>query len=179
MRRRDRTWEEKNHTHNLLGVKKLLGLVLLGSLMVSSAQAQPLSVVYPPANHETKAERIFLIGTAPPDGEVLVDGKPISRSQAGHFAPSFPLQVGDNLFTLQYQNQQVRVKVKRLANTPEPPVGLAFGKGSLTPSVDIARLPGELICFSAIAPPNAMVSVKLGDRIISLLPQFQQVQLPA
>lgn len=108
-----------------------------------------------------------------------MNGKPVARSQAGHFAPTFPLQPGDNLFTVQYQNQQVQIKVKRLASTPQAPVGLSFGKDSLTPAVDIARLPGELICFGAIAPPNANVSVKLGNQLIPLLPQSQQVQLPA
>ncbi len=148
--------------------------------MTSPAWAeQSLSVVYPPADHQTTSERIFLIGTAPPVGDVLVNGKPIERSPAGHFAPSFPLHLGDNLFTLRYQNQQVQIQVKRLAATPEAPVGLAFGKDSLTPSVDIAKLPGELVCFGAIAPPNATVFVQLGKQTISLLPQPQQLQLPA
>jgi len=140
---------------------------------------QPLSVVYPPANHQTVADRIFLVGTAPPSGKVLVNSKPIERSRAGHFAPSFPLRVGDNTFTVQYQNQQVQLNVQRQDPTPAPPVGLAFGKDSLTPNVDIARMPGELVCFSAIAPPNATVFVQLGNDNIRLLPQLQQVQLPA
>ena len=146
--------------------------------MASPAWAeQPLAVVYPPSDHKTTSEQIFFIGTAPPVGEVLVNGKRINRSQSGHFAPSFPLQLGDNLFTLRYQNQQVQIKVKRLSTAQPPPVGLAFGKDSLTPSEDIALLPGELICFGAIAPPNATVSVGLGNQIIPLLPQ-SQVQLP-
>lgn len=162
-------------------MKKLLGLVVLGTfIMISPAKAErSLSVVYPPANHQTRSDRIFLIGSAPPTGEVLVNGKPIARSQAGHFAPTFPLQLGDNLFTLQFQNQQVQIKVKRLASTLEPPVGLAFGKDSLTPTVDIARLPGEVICFGAIAPPNAQILVNLGTQRIALWPQPQPVQLPA
>ncbi len=148
--------------------------------MVSPVWAeQPLSVVYPPPEHQTTSDRIFLIGSAPPTGEVLVNGKPLARSHAGHFAPTFPLQLGDNIFTLQYQNQQVQIKAKRLASTPQAPVGLVFGKDSLTPSVDIARLPGELICFGAIAPPNANVAVKLGNQLIPLRQQPQQVQLPA
>jgi N-acetylmuramoyl-L-alanine amidase len=165
-------------------VKKLFGLFFLGTLFVlvmvrPVGAEQPISVVYPPANHQTVADRIFLIGTAPPSGKVLVNGKPIERSHAGHFAPSFPLRVGDNTFTLQYQNQQVQLKVQRQDTTPAPPVGLAFGKDSLTPKVDIARMPGELVCFSAIAPANATVVVQLGNESISLLPQLQQVQLPA
>lgn len=164
------------------GVNKFLGLALLGSLSVMASPAgaeQPLSVVYPPADHQTTSDRIFLIGSAAPRGEVLVNGKAVARSRAGHFAPTFPLQLGDNLFTLQYLNQQVQIKVKRLASTPQAPVGLAFAKDSLTPSVNIARLPGELICFGAIAPPNARVLVKLGIQLVPLLPQPQQVQLPA
>lgn len=153
--------------------------------MASPAWAdQSLSVVYPPNDHQTTSERIFLVGTAPPVGEVLVNDKRIERSRGGHFAPSFPLQVGDNIFKLRYQGvtgkrQQVQIKVKRLSTAPESPVGLAFAKDSLTPAVDIARLPGELICFGAIAPPKATVSVQLSNQNIPLLPQFQQVQLPA
>lgn len=141
-------------------------------------QAQALSVAYPPANHETTANQIFLIGTAPPKGEVRVNGQPIARSAAGHFAPSFPLQVGDNQFVLQYGNQQLTVRVKRLSTEPEIPTGLAFGQDSLTPAVNIARLPDEWICFSAIAPPNASVAVKLANQTLALQPQTQTVSLP-
>lgn len=161
-------------------MRKLLGLVAFGTVIVSfpARAEQPLSVVYPPADHQTTANQIFLVGTAPPQGEVLVNGKAIARSQAGYFAPTFPLQVGDNLFTLRYQNQQVQIKVKRLSTIEAPPLGLAFAKDSLTPSVDIARVPGDVICFGATAPTNATVSVRLGDRTIPLLPQSQNVQLP-
>ncbi len=139
---------------------------------------QPLFVAYPPANHQTTADRIFLVGTGSPDGEVLVNGNVIARSNSGHFAPSFPLQLGVNEFTLRYHNQQINIKVTRIDTKPKVPVGFAFGKDSLTPTVDMARLPGELICFSAIAPPNATVSVKLADINIPLLPQSQIVDLP-
>jgi N-acetylmuramoyl-L-alanine amidase len=160
-------------------MRNILGLALLGTVITSPAFAeQPLSVVYPPAEHKTTAERIFFIGTAPSAGEVLVNGKAIARSSAGHFAPSFPLQLGENRFTLRYQNQEVQIKVTRTPTEPTPPVGLAFGKDSLTPAVDIARMPSELICFSAIAPPNATVSVKLANQTIPLLPQSQDIQLP-
>ncbi len=124
-------------------VRKILGLVALGSLIASPVSAaQSFSVVYPPANHQTTAQQIFFIGTAPLAGEVLVNGKQISRSRAGHFAPSFPLKLGDNIFTLRYQNQQIQIKVKRLSTAPEIPSGLAFTKDSLTPSVDIALVQG-------------------------------------
>jgi N-acetylmuramoyl-L-alanine amidase len=161
-------------------MKYLLGLAVLGTVMAYPAYAeQTLSVVYPPADHKTTADRIFFLGTAPATGEVQVNGKAIARSPAGHFAPSFPLQLGTNLFTFRYQNQQVQIKVTRTSTAPTPSEGLAFGKDSLTPGVDIARMPGELICFGAIAPPNATVSVKLTDQTIPLMPQSQDVELPA
>jgi N-acetylmuramoyl-L-alanine amidase len=161
----------------------LLGLLLFGSVSISSqavASEQSLTVVYPKRNHQTSADKIFFIGTAPQSGQVLINGRPINRSKAGHFAPSFPLQLGENVFTLRYQNQEIQIKVTRVSTQPETPQGLAFGKDSLIPSVDIARLPGELICFSAIAAPGATVSVKLGNKMtLNLLPQPQQVQLPS
>ncbi|YAF96279.1 MAG: N-acetylmuramoyl-L-alanine amidase [Nodularia sp. CChRGM 3473] len=168
-------------------MKKLLGLVILGCIVTSSialaGMAAPrissLLVVYPPTNHQTSAEKIFLIGTAPPDAQVLINGKPINRSQAGHFSPSFPLQLGENLFTVRHRHQELEIKVTRLSTQPELPQGLAFAKGSLSPAADITRLPGELICFSAIAPPKASVSVNLANQNIVLAPQPQQVSLPS
>ncbi len=167
-------------------MKKILELTALASIIVGGsilglpvpAQAQQsLFLAYPPENHQTTAQKIFFIGTASPEGEVLVNGQPTERTQAGHFAPSFPLQIGENLFVLRYRNQELQVKVTRISTEPEMPVGVAFAKDYLTPGRDIARLPGELICFGAIAPPNAAVSVRLKSQTIPLLPQSPVVQL--
>ncbi|WP_375512345.1 N-acetylmuramoyl-L-alanine amidase [uncultured Nostoc sp.] len=162
-------------------MKNLLGLVILGCIVTSSvALAEPsLIVVFPQTSYQTSSQKIFFLGTAPPNGQVLINSKPITRSKAGHFSPSFPLQLGENLFTVRHDNQELQIKVTRLPTDPELPQGLAFAKDSLTPAVDIARLPGELICFSAIAPPNASVSVKLANQTTALLPQPQQAQLPS
>ncbi|QJB44316.1 N-acetylmuramoyl-L-alanine amidase [Dolichospermum flos-aquae] len=161
-------------------MKKLLGLVLFNFLVTSSvALAQePLLVVFPPTNYQTSTEKIFFIGTAPPDGQVLINGKLVNRSKAGHFSPSFPLQLGENIFKVRYQNQEREIKIIRVSTQPELPQGLGFAKDSLTPAADIARLPGELICFSAVAPPQATVSVNLVNQNIALLPQPSLAQLP-
>ncbi len=155
-------------------MKKLVGLVLLSFIVTSSIALADTSlvVVFPQTNHQTSADKIFFLGTAPSDGQVLVNGKPVTRSKAGHFAPSLPLQLGDNLFTVRHQNQELQIKVTRLTTGPQLPQGLAFAKDSLTPAADIARLPGELICFSAIAPSNASVSVKLANQLHPLTPVF-------
>ncbi|MBD2196402.1 MULTISPECIES: N-acetylmuramoyl-L-alanine amidase [Calothrix] len=161
-------------------MKKLLGLVLLSLVVTSPITLADSSfvVVFPQTNHQTTAEKIFFLGTAPANGQVLFNGKPVTRSKAGHFAPSFPLQVGDNLFTVRHQNRELQIKVTRLTTQPQLPQGLAFAKDSLTPVADIARLPGELICFSAIAPPNASVSVTLANQTVVLAPQPIKAQLP-
>jgi N-acetylmuramoyl-L-alanine amidase len=161
-------------------MRKFLGLVVFGMIMAIASvavAAQPLSVAYPPANHKTIADRIFLIGTAPPTGQVSVNGQQIPRSAAGHFAPTVPLQLGENVFTLRHESREVKIKVTRESNQPEVPAGLAFAKDSLTPKVDVASLPGEYICFGAIAPANAQVAVKLAGVTIPLKAR-SQVELP-
>ena len=164
-------------------MKPLLGLVVLASVATPNlawAQEQSLKVVYPPTNHKTTSDKIFFIGTGPLTGQVLINGKPITRSKSGHFAPSFPLQVGENIFTIRHQEQVIQIQVTRTSTQQSVPQGLTFAKDSLAPKVDIARLPGELICFSAIAPPSATVSVSLGgNKRVALLLQPPQAQLPS
>ncbi|WP_162183028.1 SH3 domain-containing protein [Neosynechococcus sphagnicola] len=160
-------------------MKYWFALPLTGALMASAVRAeQPLFVAYPPPHHQTTAAQIFLIGSAPPGGQVLVNGIPIPRSAAGYFAPSFPLQVGKNLFRVQYQQQQIEIQVLRQPTTPVIPTGVNFGKDSLQPAVKMARLPGELLCFSAIAPDHGSVSLKLSGKTIPLQPVNQTVELP-
>ena len=74
-------------------MKNILGFALLLSVMpvgiASTAIAEPsLYISYPEPNHQTTSEKIFLIGTAPPIGQVFVNGQEIKRSPAGHFAPT-------------------------------------------------------------------------------------------
>jgi N-acetylmuramoyl-L-alanine amidase len=154
-----------------------MSIAVVGSAVAVWAE-QPLFVAYPPDGHETIASQIFLIGTAPAAGTVTVNGQAIERSPAGHFAPSVPLQLGENVVTLRYQEQALTLRIIRLAADPAAPVGETFAEGSLTPAVDVARMPGELFCFGVIAPANATVAVTLADQRIPLLPQPNFVTLP-
>lgn len=138
-----------------------------------------LRVVYPPPVHETDADRIFFIGTANPAFPVTINGQVIEqRSPQGHFAPTLPLVLGENIFNLQQQGQQIQIKVNRVSNQPAIPVGLAFGANSLLPNRPITRLPGELICLEAIAPPDASVNALLGNQTIPLTSINRSLQLP-
>lgn len=143
------------------------------------AQAKPaLFIAYPPPNHTTTAAQIFIIGTAAPTAEVRMNGQVVPRSQAGHFAPSIPLQLGLNLIQVEHQGQTTQLQVTRQSSVPAVPTGLMFGPDSLTPVVDVVRPRGEWVCFGAIAPPQATVKVKLGTQTITLLPENSTGALP-
>ncbi len=147
--------------------------------MISQTLAeQPLYVAYPPPDHKTTSDRIFLIGTATPDGDVSINGQVISRSNAGHFASTVPLKLGENTFILRYRNQKIKLNIMRISTEPISLENVSFLNDSLTPSENMAILPGGLVCFSAIAPQKATVSVKLAGQIIPLSPQFQSLELP-
>ena len=178
--------ELENLHQNIIPVSRAIIPLLSNTIIIggtlgltSPVKAQEsLSIVYPPEGHQTTAEKIFIIGTSSPKTEVLINGQTIKRSPQGHFAPSFPLQLGENIFTLRGGNQEQKVTVTRISQQPTIPIGASFAENSLTPAVDIARLPGELICFGAVAPPNAQVSVRLRNRLVTLLPQPELAQIP-
>ncbi len=156
------------------------GAVLWGgtSQMVLAQNVQELFLAYPPNNHQTTSDKIFLIGNAPPDAQVLINDYPIDRSSTGNFAPTFSLNLGQNLFTIRYKDQEIQRIITRNSSQPVLPNGLGFAPNSLRPNQDIARLPDESICFSAIAPNQANVSIQLGNQTIPLLPQGKSVELP-
>jgi N-acetylmuramoyl-L-alanine amidase len=168
-------------------MKRILGFLLLFAVticLVWAVGAQDssqslLHLTYPPTQHQTTSSKIFLIGTAPKDGDVLINDRPIRRSIFGHFAPSFPLQIGENSFVLKYKDRTIDVKVTRSPREPQPPKELGFIADSLYPSVDIARMPNERICFQAIATPGTNLTLRLGDRTIEMAPKAANVQLPA
>jgi N-acetylmuramoyl-L-alanine amidase len=160
------------------GIGTGIGLALISAIQPAPAE-QALKVVYPPPNHETTADRIFLIGTASPKAEVTINGQAIGeRSPNGHFSPSVPLQFGENTFTLRSGTQVLSLTVRRKSADPVLPQSLGFVEGSLSPAGDIARLPNDSICFSAIATPKSEVSVRLKDRTIALKPQTQATLPP-
>ncbi|MDJ0596531.1 MAG: N-acetylmuramoyl-L-alanine amidase [Pleurocapsa sp. MO_226.B13] len=165
-----------------LGLAGLTDILLIGGMMAISLPVKAesaLSIVYPPPEHETVAEKIFFIGTAPPQEPVFINGKKVeNRSISGHFAPSLPLEMGENVFQIRYEDEVLEIKVTRTSDRPEVPEDLAFATDSLMPNLDIARLPNEPICFSAVAPPNAEVSAYIGRSKIVLLPQLESVDLP-
>ena len=150
-------------------------LAIIQPAMAESA----LFVAYPPSNHITVSDRIFFIGTGNPDSDVLINGKPITeRSPSGHFAPTLPLAIGQNQFTLTQGNESITYNITRNSLEPAQPNGIAFADGTLEPSRSLARQVGELICFGAVAPPQANVSVNLQGQTIPLSPQISSVELP-
>ena len=135
-----------------------------------------LKIVYPPDGHTTSAEKIFFIGTAPAEGEVTINGQSIAnRSPSGNFAPSLPLTAGENVFTFKHGDQTTMLRVTRTVAASSTKT--QFVEDSLIPAANIARQPQEPICFSAEAPPDADVSVEIGNKTLKLQSQ-PSVALP-
>ena len=154
--------------------------LLLSAISVLPVQAhETFDIVYPPRKHNTRASKIFLIGTAPARGDVLINGEPIqNRSKSGHFAPSVPLEIGQNEFVVEYQGKTITLNINRVSNDVVLPQGFGFDEKSLKPSVPVALMPNEPICFKAIATPKQSVSVMLGDQKIPLPESSSAVELP-
>jgi N-acetylmuramoyl-L-alanine amidase len=158
-------------------------LGILGGMTIALVAAAPtiaaesLYISYPPADYQTASDRIFLIGSAPTGGEVTIDNKPVPRSQKGHFAVTYNLKVGKNAFEIDYKNQHKRIVITRSA-----PVTVTakdnFVPGSLEPQGNLARMPGETVCFGAGAPAKAKVSVNVAGQDIKLQEQLNLVDLP-
>ena len=172
-------WQYQTALRFLSGAVGAIALHQTVMIQPTAAQASTdLFVAYPPAEHETVADRIFFIGTAAPDQPVTINGQVIeNRSEDGHFAPTLPLTLGENTFTLVQGNESLTLTIERVSTSPVLPDGVSFAEGSLMPAEDIARLPGELVCLSAIAPTDATVSATLGQQNITLAPQ-STIELP-
>ena len=150
-----------------------LGLLL--AALAGMTQTPALKIVYPINNHTTTSSQIFLIGSAPSNGQVLINGQPIRRNKSGNFSPSFPLMVGANSFVIEYKDPKNAdstkntIAVTREFNQPKIPTTLEFGPDSLYPQTSVARLPGETVCFEAIAPLGSTVIARLGQSEIPLV----------
>ena len=155
------------------------GPAVLDSQKISQATGRDLFVAYPPETHRTAANKIFLIGSAAPNSSVTINGEAVKRSPQGHFAPSFLLELGENRFVLSDGQTNKTITVTRFDPAPVVPTGLNFVENSLMPQVKMARQVGERICFGAIAPPNATVSVQLGSKILPLSSADSNIALPA
>ncbi|NER83468.1 MAG: N-acetylmuramoyl-L-alanine amidase [Leptolyngbya sp. SIO1D8] len=162
---------------NLLGVS--IGIMGSLAIMTPALAETSLFLAYPPTKHETTADRIFLIGTADPDQPILLNGEPVNaRSNAGHFAPSVSLELGENVLTLTQAEASLTVRVTRVLATPTVPPDVGFLLDSLTPQVNESRQAGEQVCFSAIAAPNTDITVTWGGETFALAPLTNPVTLP-
>ncbi|MCY7368055.1 MAG: N-acetylmuramoyl-L-alanine amidase, partial [Chamaesiphon sp.] len=152
--------------------------IVMAQLTRPDAASKSLYISYPPANHKTAADRIFLIGSAPTEGKVSINQTSVPRSLKGHFASVFNLKVGKNTFDVDYKGQTKTIVVTRsaIAKTDAPKDN--FTPNSLEPQGDMARMPGELVCFGANAPTKSKVQVNISGQDIKLQEQTKSIELP-
>ncbi|MCX8078131.1 MAG: N-acetylmuramoyl-L-alanine amidase [Geminocystis sp.] len=144
------------------------------ALKAVPVNAQSLKVVYPPTNHETTAASIFIIGSAPAKGDVIVNGNIVRRSPQGNFAPSIPLKVGKNEVVIRYGREEVKRTILRKDNQPLWEEVETLSSNLINPREDVTVLPGENVCFSAITPIDAKTTVTVGGKKIPLTPDLKQ-----
>jgi N-acetylmuramoyl-L-alanine amidase len=156
----------------------IVAQVVMAQLTPTDATSKSLYVSYPPADYQTAADRVFLIGSAPSEGKVSINNKSVPRSLKGHFASVFNLKVGKNSFEVDYKGQTKTIVVTRsaVAKTDAPKDN--FDPKSLEPQGDMARMPGELVCFGANAPAKSKVQVNVAGQDIKLQEQTKSVELP-
>jgi N-acetylmuramoyl-L-alanine amidase len=151
--------------------------VVMAQITSSDATSKSLYVSYPPADYQTAADRVFLIGSAPSEGKVSINNKSVPRSLKGHFASVFNLKVGKNSFEVDYKGQTKTIVVTRSVAKADTPKD-NFDPKSLEPQGDMARMPGELVCFGANAPAKSKVQVNVSGQDIKLQEQTKNVELP-
>ncbi|MEM1425417.1 MAG: N-acetylmuramoyl-L-alanine amidase [Cyanobacteria bacterium P01_H01_bin.130] len=155
----------------------------------SQPQTQPLMVVYPPATHTTTSDRIFFIGSGDPSLPVLVglEGSgdapvAVHQSPMGNFAPSFPLQMGENRFLLRQGDRTVTRVVTRRSPLAAP-AEHGWVEGQVFPQGDLGRLPQEQLCFRGVgaadlSQPRVEFDQGPVPLTIPLLPQRTVALLP-
>ncbi|MEM8638483.1 MAG: N-acetylmuramoyl-L-alanine amidase [Cyanobacteria bacterium P01_G01_bin.54] len=143
---------------------------------IANAQNQNLFIAYPPAGHQTISGQIFIIGTG--SGPVTINGRAVEQSNAGHFAPSFWLQMGPNRFVIEQGNQRQTLTVTRNPRLQSIPTTRNFITGSVVPQTDLTRLVHEPICLSAAAPAEMTVTAQVAGRVVNLFPQPRSNALP-
>ncbi|MGK7912336.1 MAG: N-acetylmuramoyl-L-alanine amidase [Synechococcus sp.] len=152
--------------------------------VVANSESSFDPIVYPPKERVTLSPSIFVIGTAPPTTRVTLNGQDIHRSPAGHFAPSVPLAIGNNTLTLSLQSpdgqvQQFVRQVIRRNPVRQPPTTAGILDDTIRPNSELWKRPGDVVCFEAIATPNAQLSLQLWDSRIQLVEQSSATSLPA
>ena len=90
----------------------------------------------------------------------------------------FDLKVGKNRFEIDYKNQRKELIITRQASATSEAPKNNFVPNSLEPQGDVARMPGELVCFGASAPSKAKVNVNVAGQDIKLQEQSNGVELP-
>ncbi|MEO0801248.1 MAG: N-acetylmuramoyl-L-alanine amidase [Cyanobacteria bacterium J06642_2] len=166
-----------------LGVLAFSSVVIVSASLNAAEESSNLQIVYPPENHQTPSSSIFFIGTTPQSNSVTVNGQPVHRSPAGHFAPSFPLRFGSNhfLFTVSSPTGTERIKrvVTRLSTTRTVPSDRAtILADSVQPRAEVWKQPGEVTCFEAIGTPNATANLRFGGSVIPLTERTEAIALP-
>jgi N-acetylmuramoyl-L-alanine amidase len=154
----------------------IASLLWTGAAIAQPApSSQELRLVYPPNGHQTNSDRIFFLGTAPPTGEVTINGQAVKRSAFGHFAPSFPLQLGTNRFEIRWDD---RTEIRTITRISNQSLTLSTPLATLEPMADWGSPLGEPLCLRVSGRPNLTIDARVAERTFRMLPSASGSPLP-
>jgi N-acetylmuramoyl-L-alanine amidase len=120
--------------------------------LAPSDPAGVLTVGRPAQNITTGQGKYFLLGASDPNKPLFINGQDISsrRTWQGYFSAYFPLNKGENVFTLTQEGQNPVTRVITRAN------GGGSGGGASSPP-GIEEIPRERNLYAQVVPPHAYV----------------------
>ena len=138
----------------------------------AAVTAEGISYAFPAAGTKTANSSHFVTAASDPAYPVYSETGKVGRTKNGLFSLLVPLAVGNNTLTLTQNGKDYSISIMRTTGEESSPSLQKFQIQSLTPSADDGVLvsSGAGIPVSVTAPRGCRVSVRLGDKSVSLKP---------
>lgn len=136
---------------------------------------EKLSFVFPGKGVKTTNSAHFVTAKSDPRYPVYSETGKIGRTKSGFFSLLMPLSVGKNTLTLTQNGVDYSFSITRITSSA-PSTLKKFQIQSVTPSEEkgVLAMQGIDIPVSVTAPKGCTVSVRLGDKTVSLDPTLKQ-----
>ena len=97
-----------------------------------------MALIYPPKLHQTQSETIFFIGSA--EDSCSINGEKIDLVYEGNFCPVLALELGENIFNLEIDDEQLEVLVTREKQEQKPSEHVYEKYNGVEPKTKFSRI---------------------------------------
>lgn len=128
---------------------------------------QGLVFLHPRGDAAASASSYYLTGRSDPGRPLLLNGEPVdSRGAIGGFARFVPLELGDNVFTLEQGDERVSVTIRRGDGGSAAPVTDRVSQ--MEPMGDLGVPGGETFLLQCVAPAGSAVTAAVHGETVEL-----------